>query len=84
MSKRRRHLRPVGRDERTDAAQPGSIPVIIEDLEVAHGYVVEAAAEAGEVDPPADALVDTLIVANSAVNQALRAAHEAADRKETP
>lgn len=74
----RRHLRPVGPDERSDTEQPGSIPVVIEDLEVAHGYVIEAKAEAVELTPPAVELVDALRVADDAVDRALRAAHHAA------
>jgi hypothetical protein len=72
----RRHLRPVGDDERM-ADKTGSLPVVIEDLEVAHGHVVEAQAEAAEVPGDVVELIDALHVANDAVTKALQQAHQA-------
>lgn len=72
----RRHLRPVGEDERM-SDPTGSLPVVIEDLEVAHGHVIEAHAEAQECAGPPVELIDALQVAEAAVTKALRAAHEA-------
>ena len=71
----RRHLRPVGDHERV-GHNAGSMPVVIEDLEVAHGHIIEAAAEAAECDGQVDDLVDTLIIAEAAVQKALREAHQ--------
>lgn len=76
MSDNVRHLRPVGPDERM-GEKTGSLPVVVEDLEVAHGHIVEAAAEAGECAGDVTELVDTLIVAEAAVTKAIRAAHKA-------
>lgn len=70
----RRHLRPVGDNERV-GENAGSMPTVIEDLEVAHGHIIEATAEAAECDGQVDELVDTLIVAEAAVQKALREAH---------
>jgi hypothetical protein len=78
-----RHLRPVGDDERMPDKN-GSIPVVIEDLEVAHGHVVEAQAEAQEVDGDTVELLDALHVANAAVTRALKTAHHTNGPKETP
>lgn len=57
--------------------QPGNVATVIEDLEVAHGHVVEATAEAKAVEPTPVELVDALYVADAAVAKALRAAHKA-------
>lgn len=52
----RRHLRPVGEDERAPE-KAGSLAVVIDDLEVAHGHVVEARAELAECPQPGAATV---------------------------
>jgi len=73
-----RHLRPVGEHER--AGKDGDINVVVEDLEIAHGHIVEARAEAQAC--PGDELElsdlgDALLVADAAVQKALRHAHRA-------
>ena len=55
--------------------QPGSINSVVEDLEVAHGHVVEAKAEAEACEGPPIELVDALLVADAAVTKALQHAH---------
>lgn len=72
----RRHLRPVGDDERMPE-KTGSLAVVIEDLEVAHGHVVEAAAETAECPDMTESLVDALVVADAAVTKAIEQAHKA-------
>jgi hypothetical protein len=76
MADERPNLRVVGGDERMPD-KTGSLGVVIEDLEVAHGHVVEATAEAAECPEDTEQLVDALFVAEAAVTKALRAAHEA-------
>lgn len=71
-----RHLRPVGPDERMPD-KAGSLSTVVDDLEVAHGHIVEATAEAAECPGDMVELVDTLIVAEAAVMKAIRAAHKA-------
>ena len=76
MSADRPRLRVVGGDERMPD-KAGSFAVVVEDLEVAHGHVVEATAEAAECPGDTEQLVDALFVAEAAVTKALRAAHRA-------
>lgn len=75
----RRHLRPVGPDERMPELT-GSVATVIDDLEIAHGHIVEARAEvvecAGDEQELSD-LGDALLVADAAVTKALRHAHMA-------
>lgn len=52
-----KHLRPVGDDERMPE-KAGSIAVVLEDLGVAHGHVIEARAELVECAHPAVFTVD--------------------------
>lgn len=72
-----RHLRPVGDDERQPPEQDGDIGVVIEDLEIAHGHVIEARAEASAMPDEHPELHDALYVADAAVTKALRQAHKA-------
>lgn len=76
MRFRRPHLRPVGPDERAPEKE-GSLETVVEDLEVAHGHVVEAIAEAAEVPGDTDDLAGRLLIAEAAVTKALHAAHRA-------
>jgi len=71
-------LRVVGPNERE--GKDGSITTLIADLEIAHGHIVEARAEAAAC--PGDELElsdlgDALLVADAAVQKALRHAHRA-------
>lgn len=74
MSDERPKLRVVGDDERVDD-DTGSLPVVISDLEVAHGHVIEATAEFGHCRVvPEDALLVAIILgrARSEIESALR------------
>lgn len=74
----RRHLRPVGEGERAgDDDDVGSLGAVLDDLEIAHGHVVEATAEAAACRGDVVELVDALYVADAAVTKALQAARKA-------
>ena len=72
-----RHLRPVGDDGHVPPEKDGDLGVVVEDLEIAHGHVIEARAEALELPEQHDELNDALMVADAAVTKALRHAHQA-------
>lgn len=73
----RRHLRSVGDDGRVEPENDGDLGVVVEDLEIAHGHVVEARAEAGALTEQHDGLNDALTAADAAVTKALLQAHRA-------
>lgn len=75
----RPRLRAVGPDER-EPPKDGSLDTVVEDLEVAHGHVVEATAETHECPGDVEELAGTLFVAEAAVSKALRAARKARER----
>lgn len=77
MGRKRRHLRPVQEGERA-GDPPGDVATVIEDLEVAHGHVVEAQAEAAAIEPTgsAEELEGALFVAEAAVGKAIKAARK--------
>jgi hypothetical protein len=72
-----RHLRSVDDDGNVPPEKDGDLAVVIEDLEIAHGHVVEARAEAIELPERVVELDDALMVADAAVAKALQQAHRA-------
>jgi hypothetical protein len=77
MSDRRR-LRVVGDDDRAD--DPGSWVVVLEDLGVAKGYIVEASAEMEQCPGPKAALASLMVTLRAHIDECIRQADEARRR----
>jgi hypothetical protein len=70
-----RHLRPVGDDERMPE-KSGSLQVVVDDLEVAHGHVVEACAELAECPEDTTGLLVVLMGVEKDLGRCLQAARD--------
>jgi hypothetical protein len=76
MSDRRR-LRVVGPDEKPGDAEDGAWTVVLEDLGVARGYIVEASAEMEACPGPKAALASLMVTLRAHIDECIRQADNA-------
>lgn len=77
MTGRPPHLRVVGDDEKPGDVKSGQWVVVLEDLAVAKGYVIEATAELDECPGPKAALASLMVTLRAHLDECIRQADNA-------